>query len=312
MPDPRTPRTAADAAPPPGPPSAPPPGPPSEAPSGPPPEPGPGPLAGRTVAVTADRRRGDLAALLRRRGARVVEAPTMSTLPLEDDRELRAAVEACVAAPPDYTAVTTGVGFRGWLEAAASWGLGAALRDALGRSAVACRGPKATGAVRGCGLREAYAAPEESNDDLLAWLLARGPAGRRVALQEHGAPMPEFSAALRAAGAEVLPVPVYRWGPPADPRPARELVAAVAAGRVDAVAFTSQPAVEGLFAQARELGRYDEVVAALRDGRVLAAAVGEVCARPLQAAGVPSVHPERGRLSSLVRTLEQELGARRG
>ena len=35
------------------------------------------PLIGCTVAVTADRRREDLAALLRRRGARVIEAPTL-------------------------------------------------------------------------------------------------------------------------------------------------------------------------------------------------------------------------------------------
>ncbi|AXI78139.1 uroporphyrinogen-III synthase [Peterkaempfera bronchialis] len=270
-----------------------------------------GPLAGRTVAVTADRRREDLVGLLRRRGARVVEAPTMSTQPLEDDEELRAAVDACVAAPPDYVAVTTGVGFRGWLAAAEAWGRGGELSAALARAAVVCRGPKATGAVRGCGLREVYSAPTESNDDLLGWLLAQDLAGRRVAVQEHGAPMPEFTAALRAAGAEVLPVPVYRWGPPADPGPARGLVAAVAAGEVDAVAFTSQPAVEGLFAQARELGRYEELVAALRDGRVLAAAIGVVCARPLDAAGVPSVYPERGRLSALVRTLEEELPARR-
>ncbi|WP_377270725.1 uroporphyrinogen-III synthase [Peterkaempfera sp. SMS 1(5)a] len=286
-----------------------------------PPTPGPAPadrtpesgtLTGWSVAVTADRRREDLVGLLLRRGATVVEAPTMSTLPLADDEQLQAAVEACVAAPPDYAAVTTGVGFRGWLDAAAEWGRGEALTAALAGAALVCRGSKAVGAVRAAGLREAYAAPTESNDDVLAWLLAQDLAGRRVAVQEHGAPMPEFSAALRAAGAEVLPVPVYRWGPPADPGPARRLVAAVAAGEVQAVTFTSQPAVEGFFAQARELGRYDEVVAALRGGRVLAVAIGEVCARPLEAAGVPSVHPERGRLGSLVRTLEQELPRRRG
>ncbi|WP_079063076.1 uroporphyrinogen-III synthase [Peterkaempfera griseoplana] len=276
------------------------------------PAPASGTLAGWSVAVTADRRREDLVGLLRRRGARVVEAPTMSTLPLADDEQLRAAVEECVAAPPDLVAVTTGVGFRGWLEAAAEWGRGEALKVALAGSALVCRGSKATGAVRAAGLREAYTAPTESNDDVLAWLLARDLAGRRVAVQEHGAPMPEFSAALRAAGAEVLPVPVYRWGPPADPTPARRLAAAVAAGEVHAVTFTSQPAVEGFFAQAREAGRYDEVVAALRDGRVLAVAIGALCARPLDAAGVPSVHPERGRLASMVRTLEEELPRGRG
>lgn len=274
--------------------------------------PGSGTLAGWTVAVTADRRREELAGLLRRRGARVVEAPTMSTLPLEDDEELRAAVERCVAAPPDYVVVTTGVGFRGWLGAAEAWGLGVELTRVLAGAAVVCRGAKATGAVRAAGLREVFAAATESNDELLEWLLAQGPAGRRVVLQEHGEPMPEFSGPLREAGAEVLPVPVYRWGPPADSGPARALVAAVAEGEVQVVTFTSRPAVEGFLAQAREAGRYDEVVAALRGGRALAAAIGAVCARPLEAAGVPSVYPDRGRLGSLVRVLERELPRRRG
>ena len=60
--------------------------------------PGPGfadqPLAGCAVALTADRRRDDLAAMLRRRGTRVLEAPTLKLVPLEDDTELRAATTA--------------------------------------------------------------------------------------------------------------------------------------------------------------------------------------------------------------------------
>ena len=76
------------------------------------------PLLGCTVAVTADRRRADLAALLRRRGARVIEAPTLKLVPLEDDAELRAATRACVDDPPDYVVATTGRGWRGWISAA--------------------------------------------------------------------------------------------------------------------------------------------------------------------------------------------------
>jgi uroporphyrinogen-III synthase len=53
-----------------------------------------GPLAGFTVGVTAERRRDEMAALLRRRGARVVVAPTISIVPLADDQALHAATEA--------------------------------------------------------------------------------------------------------------------------------------------------------------------------------------------------------------------------
>lgn len=48
------------------------------------------PLAGFTVGVTADRRRDELAALLERRGARVVLAPALRIIPIANDIELRA------------------------------------------------------------------------------------------------------------------------------------------------------------------------------------------------------------------------------
>jgi uroporphyrinogen-III synthase len=49
------------------------------------------PLAGFTVATTAERRRDELISLLERRGARVVSAPALRLLPLADDDELLAA-----------------------------------------------------------------------------------------------------------------------------------------------------------------------------------------------------------------------------
>jgi len=81
------------------------------------------PLAGYTVAVTAARRKEELGALLARRGARVVYAPAIRIVPLSDDAELVAATREVLAAPVDLVIATTGVGFRGWLEAADGWGV---------------------------------------------------------------------------------------------------------------------------------------------------------------------------------------------
>jgi uroporphyrinogen-III synthase len=93
-----------------------------------------GALAGFTVAVTAERRRDEMAALLTRRGARVVSAPAISIVPLIDDEALHAATAACIGLAPDIVIATTGIGFRGWLEAAEGWGLADALRAALRRA----------------------------------------------------------------------------------------------------------------------------------------------------------------------------------
>ena len=269
----------------------------------------PHPLAGFTVAVTAARRREELVSLLARRGARVVEAPAIRIVPTHDDEELLAATRLCVATPPDVVVATTGIGFRGWMEAADGWGLGDALRACFARSELLARGPKAKGAVRAAGLAETWSPASEASDEVLTRLLAEGVAGRRVAVQLHGEPLPDFTAALRAAGAEVVEVPVYRWVPPEDMRPLRRLVEQIPQGSVDCVTFTSAPAVASLLAVAREEGREEALLDALR-GPVLVAAVGPVTAAPLERRDVPTVQPERARLGALVRTVVEQLPAR--
>jgi uroporphyrinogen-III synthase len=268
------------------------------------------PLAGYTVAVTAARRREELGALLDRRGARVVFAPAIRIVPLSDDAELVAATRAVLARPVDLVVATTGVGFRGWLEAADAWDL--PLVEHLRSARVMARGPKARGAIRGGGLVDAWSPESESSAEVLAHLLsgAEGPlAGRRIAVQLHGDPLPDLVSGLRDAGAEVQTVPVYRWVLPEDVAPVRRLVEATVAGGIDAITFTSAPAAASLLTVADELGRRDELISALR-GRVLAVAVGTVTAGPLDAVGVPTAQPERARLGALAREVVARLPER--
>ncbi|ADB75653.1 uroporphyrinogen-III synthase [Geodermatophilus obscurus] len=268
------------------------------------------PLAGYTVAVTAARRREELGALLARRGARVVYAPAIRIVPLADDTELVAATRQVLAQPVDLVVATTGVGFRGWLEAADAWDL--PLVEHLRGARVLARGPKARGAIRGGGLVDAWSPASESSAEVLEHLLAgaEGPLqGRRIAVQLHGDPLPDFVEALRATGAEVVTVPVYRWVLPEDVEPVRRLVRSVVTGAVDAVTFTSAPAAASLLTVADELGQRAELIAALTDG-VLPVAVGPVTAGPLTAAGIPSVQPERARLGALAREVVARLPER--
>ena len=269
------------------------------------------PLDGLTVAVTAARRKEELTSLLERRGARVVGAPAIRIVPTHSDEQLQAATRACVAAPPDVVVATTGIGFRGWMEAADGWGLGELLRERFSSAELLTRGPKAKGAVRAAGLAEAWSPDSEASEEVLLRLLDEGVSGKRVAVQLHGEPLPEFTGALRAAGAEVVEVPVYRWVPAEDVRPLRRLVEQVVAGEVDCVTFTSAPAVASTLTVAAELGLSDALLQALSSD-VLAACVGPVTAAPLVQQGVPTVQPARARLGALVRTVVEELPTRRG
>ncbi|MET9572782.1 uroporphyrinogen-III synthase [Streptomyces virginiae] len=268
-----------------------------------------GPLAGFTVGVTAARRADELIALLRRRGAAVLHAPALRIVPLADDTELLAATKELIARPPDVVVATTAIGFRGWVEAADGWGVGEELLATLRSTELLARGPKVKGAIRAAGLVEEWSPQSESLAEVLERLLAAGVAGRRIALQLHGEPLPGFVEALRAGGADVVVVPVYRWMAPEDLAPLDRLLDAIAVGGVDAVSFTSAPAAASLLSRAEERGMREAVLDALR-GSLLSACVGPVTAVPLQALGVDTVQPERFRLGPLVQLLCRELPGR--
>ncbi|WP_348733013.1 uroporphyrinogen-III synthase [uncultured Mycolicibacterium sp.] len=269
------------------------------------------PLTGFRVAVTSARRADELATLLRRRGATVTSAAAIEMVPLPDDDELQQNTASLIESPPDIVIATTGIGFRGWMSAADGWGVATALTDALSKARVVSRGPKATGALRAGGLPEEWSPDSESSREVLHYLLEGGIAGARIAVQLHGAtddwdPFPEFLDELRAAGAEVVPIRVYRWHPAPRNGDFDQLVAGIAEEKFDAVSFTSAPAVASVLMRANEMGLEAEVLSALRGG-VHAMCVGPVTARPLVRLGVPTSAPERMRLGALARHITDEL-----
>jgi uroporphyrinogen-III synthase len=269
------------------------------------------PLTGYRVAVTSARRSEELCALLNRHGAEVFAAPAISMIALPDDDELHSNTEALITDPPDILVAHTGIGFRGWVAAAEGWGLATELIDSLATARVISRGPKATGALRAAGLREEWSPESESSHEVLEYLLESGVADKRIAVQLHGAadgwdPFPEFLGGLRAAGAEVVPIRVYRWKPVPLDGEFDQLVTGIARRQFDAVSFTSAPAAVAVLERSRDLGIEDQVLAAFRSS-VHAMCVGPVTSRPLIRQGVPTSSPERMRLGALARHIAEEL-----
>lgn len=269
-------------------------------------------LTGCRVLVTAHRRAADVAAALERRGADVVHAPVLSIVPHVDDARLLSRTREVIRSRPDIVVVTTGVGFRGWIEAADADGLAPALLQTLAASRIIARGPKALGAIRANDLTPEWVAPSETTAEIRERLLEAGVNGLTVAVQHHGSGADGLDRALAAAGARVISLVVYRWGPPADPAAVVRGVHLVADEDVDAVIFTSAPGAAGFIDAARREGRLFDVVRACHSSSgVLAAAVGPVTAGPLRGVGIDPLVPDRWRMGALVRQLVERLGEER-
>lgn len=268
------------------------------------------PLAGYVIGVTADRRAAEQIQLLEQRGAECLHGPVIRTHPLGPEADLEQATKELIARPPDYVLLTTGIGVRGWLEAAEALQLADQLLDALFGATIYARGPKAAGAALTGGVEVTWNSPDARSAALVEQLATQDVVGTRVAVQLDGALGAELSRAIEALGAEPVPVPVYRWSLPDDAGPAERLVRAIADGRVDAVTFTARPAIDNLLEIAAEIGLADAVMAALGD-EVAVFCVGPVCGGHARDLGIaPVEEPARPRLGSMVQHLTAWFAAR--
>ena len=247
------------------------------------------------------RRADDMAGLIERHGGVPWMAPSMREVPLEDNTEAIRFADRLIAGEIDVVVLLTGVGLRTLVEAVAQHHPADRLAAALGRVTTVARGPKPIAALRKLGVTPTVTVPEPNTwRDVLAALDEHAPVnGRTVAVQEYGQSNPELLDGLRKRGANVHPVPVYRWALPEDVGPLERAVDAVADGQVDVAMFTSATQAQHLWRVAESSGRLD----ALRDGfkRVVVASIGPVCSEALKALSVrPDIEPDRPRMGFLV------------
>jgi uroporphyrinogen III methyltransferase/synthase len=258
------------------------------------------PLFGRRVLVTRSREQApELAAALRRAGAEPVLFPLLVRMPPGDWRE----VDAALARRDGYDALlfTSANAVRALASRAAE--RGASIAALAPR--VFCVGPGTAQAARSAGL-EVHGVPEQRSDgEGLLELVARElpPRGRRFLLPRAEAARETLPEGLRAAGARVDVVTVYRTvAAPVDAGALRERLVR---GELDALTFAS-PSAAKRFAELLDDG------ARAAAGRCVVAAIGPVTAEALRNLGLaPDCVADRASPASLVEALASCLAARR-
>jgi uroporphyrinogen-III synthase len=260
------------------------------------------PLAGRTVAVPETREIDIFAAMLERRGARVVRCPMVAIRDAPDSAPILQWSRELAGGAFDDLVLLTGEGLRrilGCIERVEP-SLKEPFVAALGRMRKITRGPKPARALRELGLKPDIAPERPTTEGIIASLQTLDLKGRRFG--EPNRPLVEF---LEAAGAKVSTVAPYVYADATDDAAILTLLERILAGEVDAIAFTSTPQVERLFAVAPA----QNITAAL--ARTVVAAVGPVVAETLRRHGIEArVMPEESFfLKPLTSVLEDALGA---
>jgi len=242
------------------------------------------PLDGRRIAVLEHRELDRLGGMLEAQGALTLRCPLVAIADAPDPAPVLAWLKRFIDAPPDDLVLMTGEGLRRLGAFAERAGLEVGFRAALGEVRTITRGPKPARALREIGLQPGLRAERPTSEGVVA-ALATGPLrGRRVALQLYPDAPTIVIDFLANAGALPDPVWPYVYLPAASGDAIGELIEEIAAGRVDAVAFTSAAQIPQLFAMARRAA----VEARLREAlsRTRIAAVGPVVAGELERRGL--------------------------
>ena len=243
------------------------------------------PLTGRRIAVFEHRELDRLARMLEAQGAEVLRCPMVTIVDAPDAEPVLAWIDRAIVTPFDDLILMTGEGLRRLRGFAAQADLEPAFCQALGGMRTITRGPKPARALREIDLSPDLRAPTPTTDGVIAALSEVDLRGRSVGVQlypEAGRRLIEF---LTAAGALPDPVLPYAYVAESDPGSVVALIDEIAAGRVDAIAFTSASQVWRLFEITANAGGKTRLRAALK--RTAVAAVGPIVAEELYRSGVP-------------------------
>lgn len=272
-----------------------------------------GELAGRRILVPESRELDLFAQMLETRGATALRCPLVTILDSDDPAPIEAWLDRLAAGRFDDLILLTGEGLRRLMAVARRTRRDAAVVAALGRLRTITRGPKPAKALREIGLAPGLAAGTPTTEGVIESLSHETLTGRIVGVQLYpGNPNALLLDFLSRAGATPDPVLPYRYASDAETDRVAAMIEALAAGGIDAVAFTSSPQVGRLVEVASARGLQDR----LRDGlaRTRVAAVGPVVAASLREIGARvDIQPsESFFMKPLVNALAAALGPAAG
>ena len=227
------------------------------------------------------------ARMLEARGAATLRCPLVAILDHPDQAAVEAWLRRFADGGCDDLILLTGEGLRRLVGFARRAGIDGAVVARLAAVRKITRGPKPARALRELGLGSDIAAETPTTDGIIAALAGIALGGRRVGVQLYpDNPNAKLIDCIAAAGASADPVTPYVYASAADEGRVADLIERLAAGTIDAIAFTSAPQVRRLEEVAKARGAVETLRSGLK--RVAVAAVGPVVAAELRRLGVAS------------------------
>jgi uroporphyrinogen-III synthase len=263
---------------------------------------------GLRVGALESRMATEMERFIIRHGGVPLVAPSMRERPLSENPQALECGHALLDGQIDILVLLTGVGFRTLLDVVQTRYALPEITAALRNTVLVARGPKPVLVLKELGLQPNILVPEPNTwRDTLQALDASYPdglQGMRIAVQEYGVSNPEFLDGLRGRGAEVRPVPVYRWTLPDDIVPLKNLLQQIMDGEVPVLLITNAVQVEHIINVLGEDEKINHFRKALH--RMMVASIGNVASERLRHYGFPvDLEPSHPKMGILVKEASQ-------
>ncbi|HJT22862.1 MAG TPA: uroporphyrinogen-III synthase [Nitrospira sp.] len=269
---------------------------------------------GLRVLAFESRMAKEMTRLIERHGGvpHVVPAMREIPIPLQDNGAVFRFGVKLMLHQIDILILMTGVGTKALFEILQVRYPLAQLIEALKAIIVVTRGPKPLAALRVLGVESNLTVPEPNTwQDVIATLDYYRPVkGLRIAVQEYGASNAEMVQDLKSRGADVFPVPIYRWALPEDTGPLTRAIRDVLEGKIDVILVTNAAQIDHVLQLAEQEGQTAPFKEACK--RLIVGSIGPTASERLKHHDLPvDFEPSHPKMGILVKELGEQVHALR-
>jgi uroporphyrinogen-III synthase len=269
--------------------------------SEPPPPPLPTDFHGLRVVSFESRMAPEMTRLIERNGGTPVVVPALRELqiPLQENGAVFRLGVKLILEQIDVVILLTGIGTTILFDLLQTRYPLTDLVESLKKTIVVTRGPKPLAALKKILDLEPNITVPEPNTwvEVVSTLDEYRPVkGLRVAVQEYGMSNPQLLEALRQRGAEVFPVPIYRWALPEDTGPLKQVLGEIIAGNMQVMLITNAAQIDHVMQLLEQEGTTAQFKEACR--KMVVASIGPTASECLRHYDLPidfePSHPKMG------------------
>ena len=265
-------------------------------------------FSGLAVAAFESRMAMEMARLIERYSGQPFVVPALREIPIQNNSVASRFGAKLIDGQVDVLILMTGIGTTTLFDILRLRHPLSSIMAGLKQTAIVARGPKPVAVLKTLGFTPTLTVPEPNTwVEVVSTLDEYRPVkGLRVAVQEYGTSNPDLLEALKQRGAEVFPVPIYRWALPEDTGPLKQVLSQIIAGKIQVMLVTNAAQIDHVMQLLEQEGPTMQFKEACR--KMIVASIGPTASERLRHYDLPiDFEPSHPKMGVLVKEIAEQV-----